>query len=478
MSSVRGVIFDESLLLLSAAPNENDASFQLLSGASCLLRKLHHSKIRTGVSYGLGLSSDKVIALKRIATEYLCDCFLLDASVDGAANEINQAWGDKGGSILYVVSEKKDAFHKPSSHWMIIVVGVESASVSDNSSILYINRLEELPMAICQLNKKATGNNALMVGYVMKPSREEDFSKRGAFPMNPTPNGLIFVPLTFEMPLSSQLQGVDIVLHKATDEIKSINLGSNSDFSNRITFTSRMQELQRLMEDHSNFFVIDPLDNIYPVLDRLKIQLVLRGLQDLNAEGGHTIRGPHFLKVNDFNESDLAQRLPEAKLSFPCIVKPQVACGVADAHSMEYINHSSTLFKFYVLGETVFHAIKKSIPNSSTLRKSYERNSLKPISFDSLKSLPTNTESPHPGDAVSCKVDLDLELVKDAAKWLARTLDLTIFGFDVVVQEGTGDHVIVDVNYLPSFKEVDNDIAIPAFWVAIKMKYELRASTS
>lgn len=61
--------------------------------------------------------------------------------------------------------------------------------------------------------------------------------------MNPTPNGLIFVPLTFEMPLSSQLQGVDIVLHKATDEIKSINLGS--DFSNRITFTSRMQELQR-----------------------------------------------------------------------------------------------------------------------------------------------------------------------------------------------------------------------------------------
>lgn len=51
------------------------------------------------------------------------------------------------------------------------------------------------------------------------------------------------------------------------------------------------------MEDHSNFFVIDPLDNIYPVLDRLKIQLVLRGLQDLNAEGCHTIRGPHFLKV-------------------------------------------------------------------------------------------------------------------------------------------------------------------------------------
>ncbi|KAJ0035061.1 hypothetical protein Pint_26381 [Pistacia integerrima] len=123
MSSVKGVIFDESVLLLSAAPNANDSAFRLRSGAYSLLRKLRQSKIRTGVSYGLGLSSDKVIALKRIATEYLCDCFLLDASIDGAVNEINEAWGDNEGSILYVVSENKDAVHKLSSHWLIIVVG-------------------------------------------------------------------------------------------------------------------------------------------------------------------------------------------------------------------------------------------------------------------------------------------------------------------------------------------------------------------
>lgn len=53
----------------------------------------------------------------------------------------------------------------------------------------------------------------------------------------------------------------------------------------------------------------------------------------------------------------------------------------------------------------------------------------------------------------------------------------------IQVQDGTGDHVIVDVNYFPSFKEVHNDIAIPAFWDAIKMKYiskktALKASSS
>lgn len=44
----------------------------------------------------------------------------------------------------------------------------------------------------------------------------------------------------------------------------------------------------------------------------------------------------------------------------------------------------------------------------------------------------------------------------------------------VQIEEGTGDHVIVDVNYLPSFKEVPNEVAIPAFWGAIKKKFELK----
>uniref|UniRef100_A0A2P2JLU8 Inositol-tetrakisphosphate 1-kinase n=1 Tax=Rhizophora mucronata TaxID=61149 RepID=A0A2P2JLU8_RHIMU len=362
--------------------------------------------------------------------------------------------------------------------------------------MLYISKLEELPLMICQLNRKAMGDSVVIVGYIMKCSREEDFAKRGAFPMYPTSNGLIFLPLTFDLPIQSQLQHVDIILHKATDEIISIDLSGSSVSPNRITFTRGMQELQRYMECHSQYFAIDPLDKIYPVLDRLRIQQVLVGLEDLNTEGHRTIRGPHFLKVNDFNEPDLVQRLSEAKLFLPSIVKPQVACGVSDAHSMaivfrhenfkdlsiplpaivqEYVDHSSTLFKIYVLGEKTFYAVKKSMANSNILFKSSKRNGLNPLVFDSLKSLPTSTEQ-SPGGDLSNDGDhsFDLELVTNAAKWLGRKLDLTIFGFDVVIQVGTGDYVIVDVNYLPSFKEVPDDVAIPAFWDAIKQKFILR----
>ena len=39
------------------------------------------------------------------------------------------------------------------------------------------------------------------------------------------------------------------------------------------------------------------------------------------------------------------------------------------------------------------------------------------------------------------------------------------------VQSGTGDHVVIDVNFFPSFKEVPNDVALPAFWDAISDAY-------
>lgn len=140
-----------------------------------------------------------------------------------------------------------------------------------------------------------------------------------------------------------------------------------------------------------------------------------------------------------------------------------IVCGICFRHEnsncfelQEYVDHSSTLYKFYVLGEKVFYAVKKSTPNVDILMKLFGNHGLKPLVFDrwyefprlhlvlallmyvfdietvlisfcSLKSLPTDKEKVHSGDSI------DHGLVTDAAKWLARNLGLTIFGFDVVV---------------------------------------------
>lgn len=62
--------------------------------------------------------------------------------------------------------------------------------------------------------------------------------------MYPSQNGLMFVPLSFDLPLLSQLQEVDIVLHKATDEILSVDMSNSSQIC-KLTYSRGMQELKR-----------------------------------------------------------------------------------------------------------------------------------------------------------------------------------------------------------------------------------------
>ncbi|KAF7811086.1 inositol 1,3,4-trisphosphate 5/6-kinase 4 [Senna tora] len=488
MGVVRGVIFDESALLAEASDDKN-ASL-LRPGAESLLHMLFLSRIHLGISYGMDLPESKVSHLKRMESLYSLDFFI----TNDPECEIMPSWGDIDGSIVYLVSNKKGVLPKLSNYSRLVVflnVGGESSCGTPDT--LQIEKLEELILTMCRLNKRSIGLNAVTVGYKMKPSRVEDFAKRGAFPLCPTQNGLMFMPLISDLPLSYQLNEVDIVLHKATDEILSIE-------KDNITFTQSMLELRKYLEDHKDCCVIDPLNNIYPLLDRLEIQNILLGLVELNAEGSCTIRGPHFLNVDNFDDLNFATELTKAKLSFPCMVKPKVACGVSNAHKMaiifrvddlknlhvplpaiiqEYVDHSSILYKFYVLGEKVFYAVKKSIPNADVLMKPSDGGDLKPLEFDSLKSLPTGNNVQHSGVSNSSSTtneSIDLKLVTDAASWLRRRLQLTIFGFDVVIQEQTHDHVIVDINYLPSFKEVPDDIAIPAFWEAIRSKFDSSSS--
>lgn len=54
------------------------------------------------------------------------------------------------------------------------------------------------------------------------------------------------------------------------------------------------------------------------------------------------------MQVDNFDVPDLRQRLLEAALSPPSIVKAQVACGVSDAHSMVKLSLCAFIkFKLY-----------------------------------------------------------------------------------------------------------------------------------
>ncbi|XP_068648348.1 inositol-tetrakisphosphate 1-kinase 6 isoform X2 [Aristolochia californica] len=455
------------------------------------------------ISYVESVSSSRVVFVKNMATQYSFDLIMFNISgLEEALNKILLSWGGAEGRYFYLTFRKDEVIclklRNPT--WTIILRASEDG-VEDKTQQLVISKVEELPLMLSRFNKLLLNDQSVLtVGYVMKPSREQDFLKRGAFPMCPTHNGLMFIPLSFDVPLVSQIKEVDVVLHKATDEIIKIDPHKFFNCSQGITFSKGMQELRRCIEGHPTSCMIDPIDNIYLLLDRLRIQQILLGLENINMENHCRIRAPHFLKVDTFDEPDLAERLAEAELVFPYIVKPQVACGVAYAHDMaivfqiddfkdlkvplpaivqEYVDHGSFIYKFYILGEKVFYAIRQSTPNANMLLLSSRENGSKPIIFDSLKSLPKAQDHWNSRCGISSDANsqvLDVDLVTKAAHWLRRTLNLTILGFDVVIQEGTGDHVVVDVNYLPSFKEIPDEVAVPAFWDALKSAYETAKS--
>ncbi|XP_066397559.1 inositol-tetrakisphosphate 1-kinase 6 isoform X2 [Miscanthus floridulus] len=489
--SVR-LVLDASLLLDPSSTREA-AAVALRPGVEELLRRLRYSNLSVAICYAEGMPTNESGFLEKVASSHLFGSILLLAkSGNLSPTELMLEWSQT--SFCFYVASRVDKgliSELQNQNWRVLSVGNECNI--DVPGVLNVQRLQELVLTLASLIKREIcGSSVLVIGYIMKKSREEDFAKRGAFPIYPSKDSLIFVPLSFELPLSLQLQEVDMVLHKITDEIVKIDPNCSIDFPKGISFSAGMSEIIRFVEEHPDFCIMDPFKNIYPLLDRLQIQKILVRLQELGAEGKPKLRAPYSLKVDNFHDGELDKHLAEANLSFPLIVKPQVACGVADAHNMalvfqteefsnlsvplpavlqEYVDHGSKIFKFYVIGDKVFYAVRDSMPNARFLKSSSGGEAL---TFNSLKTLPVATKVQQLQTGAQDSKLLDANLVEEAAKFLKGLLGLTIFGFDVVVQEGTGDHVIVDLNYLPSFKEVPDSEAVPAFWDAVRQAYELR----
>eukprot|EP00897_Mesotaenium_endlicherianum_P010747 jgi/Mesen1/9700/ME000069S09110 len=465
-----------------------------------------------------------------------------------------------------------------------------------------------------------TEKKVLTVGYCMKRSRQQEFVQRGAFPSQPTSNGLHFVPIDLDAPLERQLASIDVLLHKATDEIVSVSGGGGGQVDG---------SSDGYTEEHPELCVVDPMPAVMPLLDRVRTQEVLRRLPSGGPGCATRVRAPWSFEVASLDEPAFLHALESRQVSAPAIVKPRVACGAPEAHTMaivfdeegfrdlrvpmpatvqEYVDHGAWQYKCYMLGGAMFVSKRRSTPNVALLAQARSPmagtagtvSDPHAIVFDSLKSLPTNTKNESQtappaspvartagpaaglGDAGAgamegvgrgggggveggrgggergeeenctakegsgggatagqiegrtaegvgdagggtgggggkraevgdscpagaeggsgaatatsvsaaaatgagadeeCKgpseegPSFDLAAVKAAGEWLRRHLRLTLFGFDVVVKEGTTDYVIIDVNYFPSFKDVPNAQALPALWAALRMTHDNR----
>ncbi|CAI7887583.1 unnamed protein product [Closterium sp. NIES-54] len=332
-----------------------------------------------------------------------------------------------------------------------------------------------------------------------------------------------FSQLPWPSTSSPTLDSPSVVLHKATDEIVQVDASMDGV---HLTFSQPFQHLlDHCSRSSGSLKIIDPLPAVLPLTDRVKTLSLLSDLLATTNDTGNppaspVLRVPRFVQVPDIRQTAaVLAAMAAVGVRLPVIVKPRIACGAAASHAMaivfsedafatlslpspsviqEYVDHGACQFKCYVLGEAFFAAERRSTPDAAPLllqqqgqahgkvgqqqqeeeeEEQRAKVSAAPaaISFDSLKSLPMafpsqpseqQQQQQPPLPPLGAVGGFNEAVARRAADLLRSALGLTLFGFDVLVQEGTGEHVVVDVNYFPSFKDVPDHLAIPAFHTA------------
>lgn len=219
-----------------------------------------------------------------------------------------------------------------------------------------------------------------------------------------------------------------------------------------------LMNFKEYVNSHPSVRVFDPLESAALTLNREALTKVL-----------NTIQWPQSLDVRipksiELDSSDIATINGITKeLHFPVLAKPLEACSKDSNHVFrlctspdklvgvpvptqlqEYINHGGVVYKIYKLGDIIEVTTRKStrdIEEGEDIQLNFH--SQKP---DSEKSLWTSSVP-----SVSIPYD-DFQQISDI---LRESLNMELFGFDIL-KDADNVYWIVDVNYFPGYKYVEN----------------------
>ena len=319
---------------------------------------------------------------------------------------------------------------------------------------------------------------AKCVGVIAKRKRILKLSQKGLIPLVPGKHRVMFVPMHPGAPCHIEvLQQIDLVVAKVSDFIEGI-----CNESPKIS-----HDMQIILDSlrHRGIPLVDSVDSMSCVFDRRQMcQLVEEISETARRKAAIPIRCPIWKYVDSYENAKLdILSVVGAGLGYPCILKPRIGCGPPDSHQMalvfrpegleetqiprpgiiqEYINHGATVKKIYVVGDAVFSESKVSIPDIILTDGTVDIPSC--IEFDSLHSLPTSLPW-FSHDVQGRKYNsVPSILLSDAvlhrlASVVREHIKLSIFGFDIIVDQNAGELAIVDINYFPSFGNIQEAAA-------------------
>lgn len=330
----------------------------------------------------------------------------------------------------------------------------------------------------------------LRVGVLMSPKREAELAA-----VTGLPNPLIdFVVLNSQTPYED-VRTCDCILHKLTDDFGKADTASQR----------RVDLLRRLEHDPHGPLLIDPLENVLQLASRKRIVDMTAAVAGTYA---HTVvRPPKTVLVESADPAAILAAMRGAGMAFPVIIKPEVACGAApppacpllaaapsdhcrrpwcppcpragtaESHEMlvalsedgiaplpspvvvqEFVDHGSQLYKVYCAGDALHVGVRSSLPDAPAPSDAAPTSTLR---FDSQQPLPSSfaTAVSAPAAAVDAPPLSPFEVrsvgglhepeLHQLLRQLRAATGLSLMGVDLLVQKGSGDVVVVDLNYFP-----------------------------
>lgn len=271
--------------------------------------------------------------------------------------------------------------------------------------------------------------------------------------------GIEVVQLDLSQPLEDQ-GPLDVIIHKLTDLI----LEADQNDSQAMLLVQRVQDY---IDAHPKTIVLDPLPAIRTLLDRCKsYQLVHRIESSMQDE---RICSPPFMVLNSECSPDVLEQIRKQGLTFPFICKTRVAHGT-NSHEMaiifseedlkdvkppcviqSFINHNAVLYKVFVVGDShtvVERPSLKNFPAGPADRKAIFFNShnvSKPESSSDLTSRDNVEGVSQPPNS---------EVIRELCRALRQALGVSLFGIDVIINNQTGQHAVIDINAFPGYEGV------------------------
>ncbi|KAF3830915.1 hypothetical protein GH733_002153 [Mirounga leonina] len=181
------------------------------------------------------------------------------------------------------------------------------------------------------------------------------------------------------------------------------------------------------------------------------------------------ICSPPFMELTSLSGDDTMRLLEQNGLAFPFICKTRVAHGT-NSHEMaivfnqeglsaiqppcvvqNFINHNAVLYKVFVVGESYTVVQRPSLKNFSAGTSDREsiffnsHNVSKPESSSVLTALDKiEGVFERPSD----------EVIRELSRALRQALGVSLFGIDIIINNQTGQHAVIDINAFPGYEGV------------------------